>query len=210
MTVDLTGTHSEEEAVERITQYAARTVKGQWIRGRGWDQNDWPTKLFPTKASLERIAPNTPMYLLRVDGHACWVNRRTLEIAGVNRMTPDPPGGKILRDAHGEPTGVLLDAAMESIYRFVPEPSEQEMREAVHRATNECASVGLTSVHEMGVDRIQVNLYKKMIDEDVFPLRVYGAVDGPGEFWDTMKKEGKLLGYGNKKLSIGALKLYVD
>jgi predicted amidohydrolase YtcJ len=128
----------------------------------------------------------------------------------VNRQTPDPPGGKIIRYANGEPTGVFIDAAMELIYNFVPEPSEQEMREAIRLATEECTSVGLTSVHEMGVDAKQVALYKKMIDENKFPLRVYAAVDGPGELWDKMKKEGTLLGYGNNKLTIRALKIYLD
>jgi predicted amidohydrolase YtcJ len=210
MTVDLTGTRSEGEALERIAQQALVSKPGQWIRGRGWDQNAWQVKSFPTKTELDRTASHNPVYLVRVDGHACWVNRRALEIAGVDRRTPDPPGGKIVRDAHGEPTGVFLDAAMDSIYKFLPEPNEQEMREAIRRATEECASVGLTSVHEMGVDTIQVDLYKKMIDEDSFPLRVYGAIDGSGALWTQMKKDGKLIGYGNNKLTIGALKLYVD
>jgi hypothetical protein len=183
---------------------------GQWIRGSGWDQNTWQTKSFPIKNKLDRIAPNNPVYLVRIDGHACWVNTRALEIAGVNRQTPELPGGKILRDADGEPTGVFIDAAMELIDKFVPEPGELEMREAIRLAAEECASVGLTSVQEMGVERKQFELYKKMIDEDSFPLRVYAAIDGPGELWNTMKKEGTLIGYGHNKLTVRALKLYVD
>jgi len=210
MTVDLFGTNSEEEAIVKIARQVAIAKPGQWIRGRGWDQNEWQTKSFPTKKSLDRIAPNNPVYFVRVDGHACWVNTRALEIAGVNRQTTEVPGGKILHDAHGETSGIFIDAAMELIYKFIPAPNEQEMREAIQRATEECASVGLTSVQEMGVDSTQVELYKKMIDENKFPLRVYAAIDGPGELWNTMKKEGKLVGYGNNKLTIGALKLYVD
>jgi predicted amidohydrolase YtcJ len=210
MTVDLFGTNSEQEAVVKIAQQVAVAKPGQWIRGRGWDQNEWQTKSFPTKISLDGIAPNNPVYFVRVDGHACWVNTRALAIAGVNRQTPEIPGGKIVRDAHGEPTGIFIDAAMELIHQFIPAPSEQDMREAIRRATAECASVGLTSVQEMGVDSSQVALYKKMIDENNFPLRVYAAIDGPGELWNTMKRGGKLVGYGNNKLTIGALKLYVD
>ena len=210
MTVDLIGTHSEKEAVEKIVQRAVISKPEQWIRGSGWDQNEWQTKSFPTKVLLDRNAPNNPVYLVRVDGHACWVNNRALEITGVNKQTPDPPGGKIVRYANGEPTGVFIDAAMELIYKFVPEPNEQEMREAIRLATEECASVGLTSVQEMGVDAQQVELYKKMIDENKFPLRVYAAIDGPGELWNKMKKEGKLIGYGDNKLTIRALKIYID
>ena len=172
MTVDLIGTHSEKEAAEKIAQRAAVSKLEQWIRGSGWDQNDWQTKSFPIQKLLDRNAPSNPVYLVRVDGHACWVNKRALEIAGVNRQTPDPPGGKIVRYANGEPTGVFIDAAMNLIYRFVPEPNELETREAIRLATEECASVGLTSVQEMGVDAKQVEIYKKMIDEKIFPLRV--------------------------------------
>jgi hypothetical protein len=210
MTVDVSGTHSEDEALEKIARQVAVTRPEQWIRGRGWDQNEWQTKLFPTKKSLDRIASQNPVYLVRVDGHACWVNSRTLAIAGVNKFTPDPPGGKILRDASEEPTGVFIDAAMELIYKFVPQPNEQEMRDAIRLATQECISVGLTSVQEMGVDAHQVELYREMIDENKFPLRVYAAIDGPGELWNKMKREGKLVGYGNNKLTIGAFKVYVD
>jgi predicted amidohydrolase YtcJ len=133
-----------------------------------------------------------------------------MEIAGINKQTIDPPGGKIFRDVHGEPTGVFIDGAMELIYKFVPEPSDLEMHEAIRVAAKECASFGLTSVHEMGVDLRQVELYKKMIKEENFPLRVYAAIDGPGELWDRMKKEGKVIGYGKNKLTVRAMKLYVD
>ena len=210
MTVDLFGTHSEKEVAERIAQRVAVSKPEQWIRGSGWDQNEWLTKSFPSHKLLDRIAQNNPVYLVRIDGHACWVNKRALEIAGVNRQTSDVPGGKIVRDASGEPTGVFIDAAMELIYKFVPEPNEQEMREAMRLATEECASVGLTSVQEMGVDEKQIELYKKLIDENKFPLRVYAAIDGPGELWNKMKREGKLIGYGNNKLTIRALKIYID
>jgi predicted amidohydrolase YtcJ len=89
MTVDLIGTHSEKEAAEKIVQRAVISKPEQWIRGSGWDQNEWQTKSFPTKTLLDRNAPNNPVYLVRIDGHACWVNNRALEIAGVNKQTPD-------------------------------------------------------------------------------------------------------------------------
>ena len=210
MTVELVGVHSEIEAAEKVAQRVAVSKPEQWIRGSGWNQDEWQTKSFPNKLILDRIAPNNPVYLVRIDGHACWVNKCVLEIAGINRQTTDPPGGKILRDANGEPTGIFINAAMDLINKFVPEPNEQEMLEAIRLATEECASVGITSVQEMGVDAKQVEFYKKMIDENKFPLRVYAAIDAPGELWDKMKSEGKLIGYRDNKLTIRALKLYVD
>ncbi|RPI01563.1 MAG: amidohydrolase [Ignavibacteriae bacterium] len=210
MTVDVSGSRTEKEAAEKIVERVAAIRPAQWVRGRGWDQNLWPGKSFPTQDLLNKCAPENPVCLVRIDGHACWVNKRALEIAGVSRQTPDPPGGRIIRDALGDPTGVFIDAAMELIYSVIPEPNDGEMREAVRRAIHECTSVGLTSVQEMGVDAKQIELYKKIIDENNFPLRVYAVIDGSDELWDRMKKEGVLIGYGDNRLTLRALKLYVD
>ena len=210
LTVDLLGARSEEEATDRVRERLQKSQPRQWIRGRGWDQNEWVKKTFPNHESLDRIALNNPVYLTRIDGHACWVNKCAMEIAGVSKHTMDPTGGKVIRNAKGEPTGVFIDEAMDLIYKFVPEPSETEMREAIRIASEECASYGLTSVHEMGIDLKQAELYKKMIDENKFPIRVYAAIDEPGELWERLKKEGKLVGYGNNRLTIRTMKLYVD
>jgi predicted amidohydrolase YtcJ len=210
LTIDLVETNSENEAIEKVAQRVTTSSIGQWIRGRGWDQNKWQTKLLPIHESLDRVAQNNPVYLTRVDGHACWVNKRAMEIAGISKQMIDPPDGKIVRDVHGEPTGVFVDGAMELIHKFLPEPNNQEMHEAIRVAVKECASFGLTSVHEMGVDWQQIELYKKMIKEENFSLRIYAAVDGSGELWDRMKKEGKVVGYGKNKLTVRAMKLYLD
>jgi predicted amidohydrolase YtcJ len=210
LTVDLVGARSEHEAVERVAVRIAQSSDGQWIRGRGWDQNEWSPKLFPGQESLNRISNNNPIYLTRIDGHACWVNKRAMEHAGITNQTADPMGGKILRNSRGEPTGVFIDAAMDLIYNFVPEPTEQEMCTAIQIASEECLSFGLTSVQEMGVDLKQVDLYKKMIHENKFPIRVYAAIDGPGELWEQSKKEGRLIGYGQNKLTLRTMKLYID
>jgi predicted amidohydrolase YtcJ len=210
LTVDLDGAQSADDAAARVAGRVKESGPGQWVRGRGWDQNKWPGRSFPGHELLDRAAPAHPVYLVRIDGHACWVNARAMEIAGVGRQTVDPAGGKIIRDASGRPTGVFIDAAMDLIYKFVPGPTEQEMREAIHRATEECLSCGLTSVQEMGIDEQQFELYKRMIDEGKFPLRVYAAIDGPGELWDRMKKDGALIGYGDNRLTVRAMKLYAD
>jgi predicted amidohydrolase YtcJ len=210
LTVDLSGTNSEQDAVQRVANRVAASTASEWIRGNGWDQNVWRKKDFPTKHSLDQITSVNPIFLFRVDGHACWVNSKAMELAGITKQIADPPGGKIIRDARGEPTGVLLDAAMELIYKIIPEPSDAEMREAIHYATDECLSYGLTSVQEMEADQKQVELYKKMIQENDFPLRVYSCVDGPNELWEQLKHTGAMIGYGDHHLTVRAMKLYVD
>ncbi len=210
LTVDLVGTESEIIASEKVKQRVEQSLPGQWVRGRGWDQNNWRPKLFPNHESLDRIAQNNPVYLTRIDGHACWVNQRAMDIAGISKQTSDPPGGKIIRDVRGEPTGIFIDEAMDIVYQFVPIPDEQEMHEAIRLAAEECLSEGLTSVQEMGIDDRQLMLYQNMINEGKFPLRVYGAVDGPGVLWEKMKKGGKIIGFGMNKLTVRAMKLYID
>lgn len=211
LTVDLVGALSEREASLRV-QERVRQVEGTdaWIRGRGWDQNDWASKQFPTHSSLDRVAAENPVYLSRVDGHAVWVNSRALEIAGVTAETPDPPGGKIHRDAAGNPTGVLIDAAMQLITEYLPPPREDEIIEAMKIAAHECVSLGLTSVHDMGVINNEIAVYKKLIDKKELPLRVYAAIDGVGETWEEYLARGPEYYYGDHRLSVRSIKLYID
>ncbi|MCU0411874.1 MAG: amidohydrolase [Bacteroidetes bacterium] len=209
MTVDLIGASSEEAAAERVRARVSAVSEGQWIRGRGWDQNDWPSKRFPARSVLDRAAPLNPVYLARVDGHAAWVNGEALKAAGITRTTQDPPGGKILRRENGEPSGILVDAAMELVQRVMPQPSDEEMRQALRLATSELTSLGVTGMHDMGVDLRTIALYKDLIDKGDFPLRVYALVDGPGETWDSIRASGPILDYGDR-LTVRGIKLYAD
>ena len=211
MTVDLVGTRSEQEASQRVKERVGQVADGIWIRGRGWDQNDWSNKRFPRHDVLDRAAPNNPVYLVRVDGHAAWVNQAALDLAGITRETPDPYGGKILRESDGTPTGVLVDSAKALVFSKIPPFSDEEGGEAMKRAIEECLRDGLTTIHDMGVDTTDILLYKKFIDEGKFPMRVYGAIGGAvGEPWKTFLASGPVVGYGNHQLTIRALKLYVD
>ena len=210
MTVDLDGVESEEEAAVIVGRKAGTVPAGQWIRGRGWNENEWPKKNLPKHASLDARTSENPVFLIRIDGHACWVNQKALAIANITAATADPPGGRIIRDKKGYPSGVLIDAAMDLVYKYLPEPSDDEMQQAVRIAVMECNSYGLTSVQEMELDLRQFNLYKKLIDQNVFPLRVYSCIDGPGKTWDYFKQHRMLLDYGNHKLTVRGFKLYVD
>ncbi len=210
MTVDLLGCASEVEASERVRERVKKTSPGLWIRGRGWDQNEWPSKQFPSHVSMDRIAPNNPVYLVRVDGHAVWVNKKAMEASGVNKSTQEPAGGKIIRDSQGNPTGVFVDNAVQLVLSHLPQMSDDEAVEAMHLASQECVKDGLTTVQDMGVDSMEVELYKRLIQSDQLPLRIYAAVGGVGDLWTDFLKNGPLIGYGQNHLTIRALKLYID
>lgn len=217
LTVDLVGVTSEPQVASLVEQRVARSEPGQWVRGRGWDQNLWPSKRFPTHELLDRVSPNNPVYLIRVDGHAAWVNKKAMEVAGITRQTPDTAGGQIVRDAAGNATGVFVDIAKDLVSRFLPPPSAKESEEAIGLAVKECLKYGITCMHDMGVDSNDIERYKSLIGRKEFPFRVYAAIDGSGETWDSYigrsssnSMKGPLVGYGDNRLWVRALKLYVD
>jgi hypothetical protein len=215
-TLDVVGTTSPEQIVEMVAQRVQESEAGQWIYGRGWDQNDWESpegmpsaKEFPTHDLLDKVSPNNPVILRRIDGHALWVNKKALELAGITAATKDPDGGKIHRDKLGIPTGVLIDNAMDLMDKVVPELTDDEIEKRIKLALEECAKLGLTEVHDMGVDLQVINIYKKLIDRGECPIRVYAAIGGTGETWEHYRKSGPELGYKGL-LTVRALKLYMD
>lgn len=217
MTIDLVRASSEARIAALVAERVRTSAPGQWVRGRGWDQNLWPSKRFPSHQVLDKVSPDNPVLLIRVDGHAAWANKRAMELAGISRGTPDTAGGTIVRDAGGNPTGVFVDNAMNLITSIVPPPTEQESEEALKRAVSECLKFGIVSMHDMGVDVQDIERYKRLIDRNEFPFRVYAAVDGPGETWDRFMgkipseyAKGPILGYGDQRLWVRAFKLYVD
>jgi predicted amidohydrolase YtcJ len=203
------GARSPEEIQSLLARQIASRPKGSWIRGRGWDQNLWKNKAFPTHAMLDAVAPGNPVYLTRVDGHAVWVNAKALEVARIDRSAKDPEGGKILRDRDGNPTGVFVDNAIAMLNDVLPALTEQERTEAVRRAVSECLRCGLTEVHDMGVDREEIGIYKKMIQDRTFPFRIYAAVEGK-DLWEEYMKTGPEIGGNAGRLTVRALKLYAD
>ncbi len=146
----LRGTTSYEQIVEMVRARAASARPGEWIQGRSWDQNLWPIKEWPHHAALTAAAPNNPVYLTRVDGHAALVNRAALDAAGVTRTTEDPPGGRIIRDANGEPAGVLIDSAQDLVSAKIPPVSREQLEEQILLADAETRKLGLTMVHDAG------------------------------------------------------------
>lgn len=170
--VDLTGTQSEREAVERIRAFRDANGSLEWIQGRGWNQVLWDSNEFPSAQSLDEFFGDTPVWLSRVDGHAGWANGAAMELAGVNAATADPSGGQIIRDAEGRPTGTFVDNAMDLITANIPQLSVQEQAFALRRAMTELAVQGLTSVHDAGVSSTTVAAYKLLLEEGPLPIRV--------------------------------------
>jgi|GEM_PF-6518252 len=207
--LSLIGTRSSAEVLAEVLARTKATPEGEWIRGRGWDQNDWKDRSFPNAAELDRVSPNHPIMLSRIDGHAVWVNSRALQIAGITHETADPDGGRILRLPDASPSGVLMDNAIELVRSHIPEPGPEDLRAAYLNAVQRCLALGLTGVHDMGLSANRIAAIRALIDSNAFPLRVVGYIDGRGEEWEALLRTGRT-DYGDKRLVLAGLKLYAD
>ncbi|HYO75577.1 MAG TPA: amidohydrolase, partial [Thermoanaerobaculia bacterium] len=207
--VNLVGTTSYDDVIARVRERAATAAPGAWVVGRGWDQNDWAVKEFPTAAALDAALPDTPVALERVDGHATLANSAAMRAAGVTRATLDPEGGKIVRDANGQPTGVFIDAASGLIDRAMPEVSAAQRKARVLAAAQAIAASGLTEMHDAGIDAATIAAVRELIDEKRFPIRVYAMLGDNEALLDQWFKSGPLVDYGGR-LTVRAVKLYVD
>lgn len=168
--VDLVGTTTFDEVVRRVREASARVPAGTWVRGRGWDQNDWPDQRFPTHDALSKAVPDHPVWLTRVDGHAALINYRAMEALSIAAAVQDPPGGRFLRDAAGRPTGVLIDNAMDVGGR-IPGPSPEESKRSLRLAARHCLERGLTTVTDMGVGEGDLRAYSELRQAGELPLR---------------------------------------
>lgn len=208
--LDLFNSTSLAGALKSIGEYAGANPGHPWLRGRGWNQENWKLGRFPTAAEIDAVVSDRPVWLERVDGHAGWANSRALALAGITKATPDPVGGKIVRDANGEATGVLVDTAQELLTKVLPPQTEAESRTMLDRALSELARVGLTSVHDAGVDVTQDRLYRAYADAGKLTTRVYGMIGGAGADFDVLARNGPLNDYGNGMYALRAVKLYSD
>ncbi|MDQ6700616.1 MAG: amidohydrolase [Acidobacteriota bacterium] len=204
-TLNLRGAASEAEIIERVRRAVHEHKPGDWIRGRAWDQNLWPDKQFPTAQGLSQAAPNNPVFLTRVDGHAAWVNQKALDLADINGSTPDPHGGKILRTSSGKPTGVLIDGAQALAASKIPNPTPEDNERRIARAAEECVRLGLTTVHDAGVDAADIAAYRALISKHQLPVRVYAMLSRSA--WNASPTLTPELG---DWLTIRAVKLVAD
>jgi len=209
--IDLRDIDSPEEVVRRIGEAAAQAPSDAWVQGRGWDQNRWPVKEFPTAAQLDAVTRDHPAAFYRVDGHALWVNSKALEIAGIKRGAPDPKGGRILRDkSTGNPSGVLLDDAMALVESKIPTSETATKRHWVQLAGERLLATGITSVHDAGIDPGDVDIYKMMVEENTLPVRVYAMLGGSNKKLPDYFVQQRIIGYGDRRFTFRALKVGVD
>jgi predicted amidohydrolase YtcJ len=209
--VDLRSCRSPGDCAGRVRGMLSRVPPGAWIQGRGWDQNLYPDQQFPTRAELDAVAPETPVYVRRVDGHAAWANSEALRRAKITRDTPDPPGGKVLKDAKGEPTGILIDRAGDLVDRAIPPPSELEIEQAILRAQDLLVSEGLTSAHEMGISVGVADIYLRLAREGRLKVRIYAHWAAEPSILDEAFRRGPIRVDGPDDLfALRAIKLYAD
>ncbi|GHE85029.1 amidohydrolase [Thalassotalea profundi] len=189
LNVDLVGTTSEEEAVKRTLEYAKKNPDLDWIHGRGWNQVQWKKNTFPTAKTLDVVFPNQPVWLKRIDGHAGWANSKAMELAGITAKTTSPDGGEIIKDAKGRPTGVFIDNAMALIGAAIPPLTSEDKKIALKKAMHSLVSMGLTSVHDAGVDSSDIALYKSLAQSNQMPIRINAMLYLPSPEWqDTLDK----------------------
>lgn len=208
--VNVAGIRSLDETLGKIEEYAAEHPDTEWITGRGWNQVLWPENEFPTAEDLDRAVSDRPVYLTRIDGHAAWANTRALELAGISRDTPDSQGGKIIRDARGDATGIFIDASMSNITRVIPGRTEDDHEQALQLALEEMARHGITSVHDARTTPQTWQLYKSFADNNQLITRIYAMVAGTGASFDEMAAGGPVNSYADDLLSLRSVKISAD
>ena len=207
--VDLRESKSALDAAKMVQAYAKTQQELAWVTGRGWNQVLWPGKAYPTASLLDEYVNNKPVMLSRVDGHASWVNTKALEIAGITKDTLDPPGGKIVRDKQGNPTGVLIDNAESLMLKHLPKTSETTLTVQLNAAGEHLLSKGITSVHDAGIDKVVYNYYKKRVAEHSLPVRIYPMVAATSANLLQLLEEGHVQDQYDW-LSIRSVKAYGD
>jgi predicted amidohydrolase YtcJ len=214
--VNLAGSTSYGEVIERVKAWAKDVKPGEWILGRGWDQNRWPSKDFPTHEALSRTFPNNPVVLTRIDGHASLANAKAIELARVSASTADPEGGRIIRLPSGAPAGVFVDNAQSLVSRAIPGSTRADTRKAILAAIAECNRLGLTGVHDAGEDAETIGIYEELAKAGNYNLRNYVMLADPGDptaagaLANPYLRRGPQSALYDGHLWVRAIKLYAD
>ena len=210
--VQLNDATSAQEFVRRIGERAKITPKGEWITGGEWDETKWNPPQLPIREMIDPVTGDTPAFVARYDGHMVLANSAALRAGGVTAQTPDPPGGTIVRDAHGNPTGALLDAAQELVLKVMPSMTHDQRLHAMQRAMEHAASLGVTSAQYMDDDENEtyndLKIFSELHDQGLLTTRLYVApsvVD-----WEDQAKIGVRRAFGSSDLRVGALKGFAD
>lgn len=207
--VDLVDTPSESEAVNRAINFAKLNPQSAWIQGRGWNQVQWSSNQFPTAKMLDKAFPNKPVWLSRVDGHAGWANSKAMKIAGITKTTKSPHGGEIIKLANGEPSGIFIDNAMDLITKSIPALTKEEKKAALVGAMKSLASMGLTSVHDAGIDTENLQVFQELTDEGKMPIRINAMLYLPTNNWQKTLTEGTF-NSADHMLNFNSVKIQAD
>ena len=202
--INLNICRSAEECAEKLQK--SPQIRGEWIIARGWNQEKWVNSDFPGRRLLDIYFPRIPVCLTRVDGHAAWVNSKALEIAGIGHTSPDPPGGMIIRDRSGIPTGILLDNAMQLIIKHIPEYTIAQIRSMVITAMNDLVSCGFTEVHDMDVPPEYIPIFSELQQKNKMPIRIQSYISAQNNEWEkasVMPEDGEYF-------NIKGLKFFAD
>ena len=205
--VHLRDANTPQEFARRVGEQAKKLPKGEWMLGGTWDHELWVGTPLPSHDWLDALTPDTPVFLSRYDGHMAMANALALRLAGITRETEDPPGGTIVRDRDGNPTGLLKDAAMDLVYRVIPPPSEEQLLRMVHAAMDEARRAGVTSIHDISSTE-DVRAYQTLADRGELTLRIYSITPLPR--WQAPATTGIRAGFGNDWIHLGALKGFAD
>lgn len=206
--IQLNDATTPEEFARRIGERARVTAKGEWIVGGNWDETKWNPPDMPTKELIDAVTPDTPVFVSRYDGHMGLANSVALRLAGINAKTPDPPGGTLVRDAEGNPTGALKDAATDYLDKVIPPLSHDQRVKIVKRALAYAASVGVTSVQHLVASYDDIAVYSELLQRDELTARIYAAPSIAHV--DELAKLGIGRAFGGPYLRIGALKAFAD
>ena len=205
--VDLTWAQTAQQAAEVVAGQAQRTPPGEWVLGRSWSQDRWPDRAFPTAAQLDALVPHHPVCLDAQSGHAAWVNSAALRLAGITADTPDPRGGRIGRDASGNPSGILFEAAMDLVKRIIPDPTPEQIAEQVKTAIRRAQRGGLTGIHDFD-GALAFQAYQLLRQRGELDLRIVKNI--PVELLDQALAVGLRWGFGDDMLRIGGIKIFAD
>lgn len=205
--VQLRDAATPEEFARRIGEHARKVPKGEWILGGTWDHELWGGTPLPTRAWIDAVTPEHPVFVSRYDGHMALANSLALKLAGVTRDTPTPSGGEIVKGPDGEPTGLLKDEAMGLVFRVIPDPSEEQLTRAIRAALREAARYGVTGIHDLS-SASDVRVYQQLQQQGELTARMYCILPLPQ--WEAVARTGIRAGFGNEWIRLGGLKGFAD
>lgn len=222
--LNLMTTQNWDEIVAMVKEAADKAQPDEWIQGRGWHQEKWDKTPrpnvdgLPYHHTLSQISRDNPVFLDHASGHSAFVNAKAMELAGITRETPDPPGGEIVKDGQGNPIGVLRETAQRLVTRMMahtqetrtPEQIEAENRTIVELATHECLSKGITSFHDAGASFSTIDFYKTLVDEGELGIRLNVMIGESNEQLEEKLSDYKIIGYGDQRLTVRSIKRLID